>query len=386
MARLKDERKSFKSSSKTEDAKETILKELIRLQKKNSFRHELVGYIKAKGYPETDLDILLQEASNLADKIALNSLPKINLVAFIIFSLSAIVSLILIFRWLPFQNFDSLWASFLATLIFLILTMLSIAFYGSWKPKLESINRPKNFSYTLFLIIAIIPYIILTFVIDYNIDRASDRSLEKNGEYAIGRILSHTNYNIRIKRARSTVSYVKVKYLSREREEITVKIEIPSGWHGFLPRNQKVLVKYDKKNPDHAIMVFDKKLIGKYTGSQMRLINVSDLLQLIKMPNSKVISFLDKIVYGFSFDKETVSWQNKLYGLALKRRFSGNIEYTFNDNQIKNILHNELMEAGFEKRNRYFNRGDSIFGDFGIDLKEEDVIMSLNLVIKQRGK
>ncbi len=382
MARLKNERESFNKKTKTVSSRDEVLRELKRLQKRNSFRHEILDYIKSKGYSEEDLGILLEESKKHIDADKLKILPKINLLAFITFTSLAIISLVLMFTWLPYQNYRSFFAAFLSTLLFVVFTMLSFAFLKSWKPELEYINRPKSFNYLIFIVVAIIPGIIIAFVVDFNNEKALDRSLEKNGKYTIGRIVSNTNYNIRIKRARTTISKVDVKYLIGQNNEVISEQDVPSNWQPFLKYNQKVLVKYDSKVPENFVLVFDKTLIKKHTKSQMRLINLNDLKQLVKMPNYRVINFLDKIMYGFSYDKDSRSWQNYLYNIGIKRRYSGNIEYSFNDLSIKNGLYEELIADGFLNKNSYFVKNDSLTGTFNTKFVDDGILITFNLQLK----
>ncbi|MFK7787601.1 MAG: DUF3592 domain-containing protein [Crocinitomicaceae bacterium] len=303
---------------------EGILSELVRRIRRSDRLYQLIVYLKSEQLSEEEIEEYLSAGRIRAKEEELKSLPKKNKIKFAILCAITLLTLILYVFVLPKMGLQyTLFIAIVGAVIFSAALLYSIVYYDSWeeeniKREIEIKEKNQGAMSAVFMFIPI-PAVIFSFIFSSVLERGEDNLLKETQVEAEGVIVAGSSNTIGIRRGDINFSSVSVEFYTKEGERILATEDISEYEFKDYRKGQKVKLIYSSEDPQIIELLTSKSAIRKFKDSEERDIKARDLLVLIDANDTDVLSLLNKISYGWSYDQSTRSYKNDSKGMLLRK-------------------------------------------------------------------
>lgn len=290
--------------------KEEFIAEIEKRLKRYDRLHDIRKYLTNKGLSEEDANLYLETARQRIYNQKVKQLPKKRILQFSISVAIVVLTLALFIFFLPGKGirFSTIF-SILGSISFVIASYFSFVYYKSWEEeKVKQSMEKKGNHYDVMLAISAIPLIIMYFIFSWILSAGADKILKNTQEEAIGTIVTGSSYTSR----GFDISDVTVEFKTKEGKKIRAREDVSEYEFKQFYKGQKVRIIYSTENPENIQLLVNRSDIKKFKDTEERDIEPKDLISLLNTPANNILESLNKISFGWEFDKKNNCWKNPI--------------------------------------------------------------------------
>lgn len=289
--------------------RETILNYIINNLNNGDDEYEIERYLKIKDVDPADFESLFATAREriLAEK--LKTYPKRHILLFVVWTLLTIAAFALFFFILPKMNIagSTTLPSIVGGLCLTFFAFNSFRYYKSWtKDFITRIGKPK-LDLQIFIALAIIPAVILGFIISWRFSSAADQILKETQEDAVATVIDGKSVEGR----KINFAEITVKFNTKEGKEIIATEDISTYQFKNFYEGQEINIVYSRENPHNIDLLIDESSIKDLKSTQEREIEPNDLINFVSATDENITGTLNKISFGWVYDAQKRSWVNE---------------------------------------------------------------------------
>ncbi|SDR94039.1 hypothetical protein SAMN05216490_0240 [Mucilaginibacter mallensis] len=280
----------------------------------------------------------------------------------------SIASLFIFLFVIPFFDFavGHVFAlSFLGSALCCLFAFYTISHRKTWNENyVRKIGKPKI--HYQFLPVLVTPGVVIYFLISFAFSTVQDHVLKDTQEATIGQIVSGSSLKIRnLKGDEADISRLVVKFNTREGKTYIVTKDVPSYQFEKFYKGQEIHMIYSKINPNNVDLLADDNSVRQFENTEQRDITMPDLLHLITIKQSDVISELKKIHNGWQNAGNGNTWINESLKSIITLQ-QNKLAFVANDNNPNYTFPDYLKQNGFKLMNKedstdVFHTGEKVF-------------------------
>lgn len=325
-----------------------LLAEVTKRIQRNEYSYQIKKYLASKGFSEEQQTEILSEAKEAIRNEKLKKLPIQNRIIFYVFLALTIVTFIFFVFILPNYNIynSSNFYAAIGTILFVIFGMMTFVYKSRTTEEsvaLEADDKLK-IDYGVLAFVAIIPTIILVFLLIWRYSATEDAILRETQVRTVGTLVSGISTSSRS----YSSSTVIVEFTTLDGVRMSVKEEVGSGEFRNFYKGQRVNMIYSSKFPEIIELLTNKRDIQDFTDAVERDISPQDLMAILNDELQLSEASLNKISYGWKFNQNAAVWGNESKKQYLNKQRNQVIFVT--DLQTSYKFTNKLKAAGFEKK------------------------------------
>lgn len=351
--------------------KQEILERVIERVKDNEYDYEIETFLKRKEVNPDEFKSIIETARAQVLEERLRTMPKKNLMVFLLLVALVITTLYLFAFYLPNTNVSNnqTLLSIIGTAAFCFLSFLSIAYYGTWKPQFLKIRDKPRIDYN-FLVLMLIPAVIVYFIFSECFSNGADRILKATQIDAIGTVVDGGVTEVKrvLRSGGASFASITVEFETKEGNTIRATEDISSYRFKDFYLGQQLNIVYSSQDPTNIDLLIDDESIKELKNTQQRDFTPNDLLTLMTTKKENIKATLDNISFGW--EQKSDAWINEKNNTALM----------INNNEVRllttfgktNSYPETLEKMGFKKIENNAKKADKIEILFGDKLYEND--------------
>ena len=317
--------------------REELIAAVVKLLNEQKLKFEIKNFLTREGVAEADFDGIIREATLIHST---RSTKKRKIIW-----ISATVFTFIFFYFLipnTVYNTFPLIISIIGAALFTLFLAQSIGDFKSWD-EFNTENKEQQDWRHRTIPFLVIPGLVMVFVFFMHFVSEEKSELQQYGEKVSGVIVDGSS----IKSRRGGSYEVTVKFKTKAGKVHRVKESV--GEHEFASfyKGQKVDLIYSKKDPTIIELLTNKETLQAYTGSEERNLAVKDLITLLSDEKKDTGLFLNKINYGWSFNKKDSLWVNERKESAINLQPPYGIRCVTYGNSFSEFP-DEFLKLGFQ--------------------------------------
>ncbi|WP_046757577.1 APC family permease [Kordia jejudonensis] len=325
-----------------------LLAEITKRIKRNEYSYQIKKYLGSKGLSEAQQDEILAEAKKNIKDEKLQKLPARNKMIFAIFLSLAVLSFVFFMFILPEYDIYgvTIIMAVVGVIFVTIFTVIALTYLNRWKPEKVAMEVEDKLpvDYTSSFAIAIIPAIVLFFILSARFDAVEERILAETQVRTEGIIIS----GISTTSGTGTYSTIVVRYTTKNGKTKEVQAEVGNSEFNRYYQDQRVNIIYSSKYPSIMRLLTQEDNIRQFTDTEERNLLPEDLEAILTGDFIPSVTGLNKISFGWREDVSSGVWYNENKDAALKfiddKEIAYMCDYISADNFVK-----ALMEKGYKK-------------------------------------
>ncbi len=330
---------------------EEIISEVAKRIRRSDRLYQLISYLKSHGVPEDQTDAYIAAAKDKIKDERIKSLPRKNKITFAILSAISLFALIAFIFILPKMGFQhTTFLAIVGAVIFSTTTILSIIYYNSWKEEnvkqeAEVEQGDKEWLSILFVLVPI-PAVIFSFIFSYTLESGADQLLKATQIETEGIIVGGSSSSVGVRRGSIDYSSVSVKFQTKDGKQVIAKEDVSKYEFRDFYKGQKVTLIYSSEDPQNIELLTNKNALKKFKDSEERDIKANDLITLIDAKDNQVLSLLNKITYGWTYDQSNDVYTNESKNMVFQKQPNEVVFVSGNTSMY--LLPRQFMKLGFK--------------------------------------
>ena len=326
--------------------KETLINYIANNLNNGTDEYEIERYLKIKNVDPSEFESMFAIAKERILEGKLSTYPKKNKMSFIVWTTLTLLTFILFLFVLPKQNITggTTILSIIGGICICFFAFNAFLYYKSWTEDfIKKIGQPK-LDLQIFIALAIIPTVILAFIIGWRFESEANQILKETQEDAVATVIDGKS----IEGRRLNFADITVKFTTKEGHEVIATEDVSTYQFKDFYIGQEINIVYSKANPLNIDLLIDEDSVKELKSTQERDIAPNDLINLVNADNNAITNTLNKISFGWIYEPTKSFWINeKRRTMILKNK---DVLTFISDKMDQNYTFpREFIKMGFKK-------------------------------------
>ncbi len=334
--------------------REQIVKEVAALLGSQKYLFQVDMYLKKEQVEEADYDAIKKEARAIYEAQSRKQRR-------ILWSAIAVFIFVLFYFLIPnsISNLAPMIIALIGAVIFSVFLVQAIGDFESIEHFNGKTNKPLNATQKAMPVVLIVSVLAMGVVFYLNFRNSEKEELKAHGEIVKGTITDGSVTKIR----RSKNHEVTVKFEAKNGKVYVVTESVSEAEFRQIYKGMQVDVLYSTKDPFIVELLLGDNTKKEFTQSEERELNVQDLIEMLSLESDEALGVaLNKISYGWEYNKEEAFWMNESRKIALSFQPSKEIKWIGSGLHMYPVFIKELKKMNFKKNDNIENKkGMSFF-------------------------